>query len=345
MSSEFLYNQRIVVIGGGTGTFTLLRGLTKLNQPELNTAIPGMWDNGGSTGRLRSELGTLPVGDVRQCLFGLMDDEEQQRITLILSNDRLKNRLGPLHGHNFFNLELDLLSTILGGLQNGIDGFRAIHKIKGYVYPVTLTDIDLGAQFTSGPDLLGEDKLDERWKEADFDPNNKVEAVYLSADVKANPLAVEAIGSADIIVFPPGSFYGSIATHFLVGGIKEAIISSRAKLVKVCNLMTERGQTDTLDKASDYVKEFIRYLGDPNRLDYLVINQNGIEGEPLQFYMQKGHQKPVEVDFEECRKVSPKLIFAGRSMTTYIQSQHLLRHDPLKLAEVVLDPEKFVLAD
>lgn len=339
--NKYLFNKKIVIIGGGTGTFTLLRGLTKLNQPELITAIPGMWDNGGSTGRLRSELGALPVGDIRQCLIGLMDDEDQQLWAMRLSNDRFKDIIGPLQGQDLFNLIIDRLSTISGGLQNGINAFRKLHKIKGSVSPVTLINIDLSAQFSKGPDLFGEEKLDDRWKETNFDPNNRVEAIYLSTPAEANPAALEAIKKADIIVFPPGSLYGSILPHFLIRGIKESIAKSSAKLVFVSNLMTERGQTDTLRSTSDYLKQFLLYLDGSKKLDYLIANQNGIEDEPLNFYIQKGHQTPVEVDTEQCLMLVPNLKIAKRSMVTYIKDQNLLRHDPEKLAEIVLDPQKF----
>lgn len=337
------FNKKVVIIGGGTGTFTLLRGLTTLHNPELITAIPGMWDSGGSTGKLRSELGILPVGDIRQCLFGLMEDSDQQKTAIALSNDRFKDRLGPLQGHDFFNLELDLLNTIYGGLQNGIEAFRKLHQIRGAVCPITLTNIDLGSQFAEGKDLLGENNLDDRWKETDFNPKNKVEAIYLSTPAEANPAALQAIKQADIIVFPAGSLYGSILPHLLVNGVKEAVAGSQAKIFFISNLMTERGQADTLDKTSHYLGEFMYYFGYPERLDYLVVNHNGIEGEPLEFYIQKGHQKPIETDQEECQKIAPKAKIVGRPMTAYIQNQHLLRHDPIKLAEVILDPEKFVL--
>lgn len=345
LEKDFPYQKKLSILGGGTGTHTLLKGVTQLNQPELNTAVPGMWDDGFSTGRLRIESGILPVGDVRQCLIGMMEDKTQQLWALRLSQDRFKDMIGPLQGHDFLNLLLDRLNKTAGGFQAGVDAFRELFGIRGRVYPVTLMNVDLGSQFSEGLDLLGESKLDERWKEKDFNPNNKVEAIYFSTPVDANPLATQAMEESEIIAIPAGSLFGSILPHLLVEGVKESIVRSRAKLVFVLNLMTERGQTDTLDKASDYVSKFVEYLGCPERLDYLVINQNGIEEEPLEFYMEKGHQKPVEVDFEQCRKVAPKLMFAGRSMATYIQSQHLLRHHPLKLAEVVLDPEKFVLID
>lgn len=342
---KYPFHKKIVVIGGGTGTFTLLRGLTSLNQPDLITAIPGMWDNGGSTGRLRSELGALPVGDIRQCLIGLMEDEEQQLWAMRLSNDRFKDIVGPLQGQDLFNLIIDRLGTISGGLQNGIDAFRKLHKIRGHVAPVTLINIDLSSQFSKGPDLFGEEKLDDRWKEPDFDPNNKVEAIYLSTPAEANPKAVAAIKEADIIVFPPGSLYGSILPHFLIRGIKEAIKKSKAKLIYVSNLMTERGQTDTLNNASDYLKQFLFYLDGDKKIDYLIANHNGIEDEPLNFYIQKGHQTPVVIDKEECLKLVPHLKISTRNMVTYIKEQNLIRHDSSKLAEIVLDPDQFAVGD
>lgn len=344
-TNKYQFHKKIVVIGGGTGTFTLLRGLTKLNQPDLITAIPGMWDNGGSTGRLRSELGALPVGDIRQCLIGLMETEEQQLWAMRLSNDRFKDVVGPLQGQDLFNLIIDRLSTISGGLQNGIDAFRDLHKINGHVTPVTLINVDLSSQFSKGPDLFGEEKLDDRWKTPNFDPNNRVEAIYLSTPAEANPQAIEAIKKADLIVFPPGSLYGSILPHFLIKGIKESINKSSAKIIYVANLMTERGQTDTLHNASDYLRQFLFYLDGKQRLDYLVANKNGIEDEPLNFYIQKGHQSPINVDWDECLKLIPALKIATRSMVTYIKEQNLLRHDYTKLGEVILDPDKFVVGD
>ncbi len=342
MEKSYQYNQKIVVIGGGTGSFTLLRGLTRLNNPELISAIPGMWDNGGSTGILRSELGILPVGDPRQNSIGLMEDEEQQEWAIALSQDRFKNKGGPLKGHDFFNLQLDLLISAAGGTQEGIDAFRKLYRIRGHVYPVTLSNVDLGAQQSRGPDLYGEEKLDERWKDQKFDPENKIEQVFLSHVVNANPLAIRAIEEADKIIFPPGSLYGSILPHFQVRGITEGLVRSRGKIIFVSNLMTERGQTDTMVNASDYLKEFVQEFGHKDRIDYMIVNQNGVGEEPLEFYLEKGHQKPIQLDATRCLKLAPNMKIAFRPMAIYVN--RLLRHDYLKLAEVVLNPEKFILA-
>ncbi len=336
------FDKKVVVIGGGTGTFTLLRGLTELNTLDKISSIPGMWDNGGSTGRLRSELGILPIGDPKHCLIGSMDDDTQREWAIALSNDRFKDRTGPLQGHDFFNLQLDLLISAAGGTQEGIDAFRELYRIKPHVYPVTLKNIDLGAIIVGGPDLEGEEKLDERWKDPSIDlANNPVEDVYLSQKAKANTLAAQAIKEADKIIFPPGSFFGSILPHAQIDGIIEALHESKGEIIFVSNIMTERGQTDTRRKTSDYFGRFVREFNLRDRIDYLVVNQNGVGEEPLELYLEKGHQFPIEFDDEACLNAAPNVKVVSRSLAIYVN--RLVRHDSRKLAETVLEPDKYLL--
>ncbi len=334
-------HQKIVTIGGGTGTFTLLRGLTRLTDPDQISAIPGMWDSGGSSGRLRSELGILPVGDVRQCFIGLMDDELQQEWAIIISSDRFKNKLGPLQGHDLFNLQFDILQGAAGGFQAAVDALMKLYKVSGHIYPVTLMNVDLGATVSEGPDLEGEGAIDERWKEPNFNPQNTIEDIYLTYQVDANPLALQAILKADKIIFPPGSLFGSILPHAQIRGIIEALHKSKAEIIFISNIMTERGQTDTLEKTSDYLEKFLKEFDLSDRINYLVINHNGVGEEPLEFYLEKGHQRPIQTDIDRCMKLAPQLKIASRPMAVYVN--RLLRHDSNKLAEVVLEPDKFVL--
>lgn len=339
---DYPYNLKVVVLGGGTGQFNILRGLTKYNHPLNITAIPGTWDSGGSTGRLRTELGALPMGDARQCLVGLMEDERQQLWTLRESDDRFKNEVGPLQDHNFLNLELDLLTRLAGGFQQGIDAFREKYLIRGRVVPSSLLSLHLVAMLRSGDEIHGESAIDLRWKQAGFDPTDRIVRIYLNTPAEANPLAQQAIAEADLIVFSSGSLWGSVLPHLLIDGIPKAILTSKAKLMFNMNLMTERGQTDFF-KGSAHLEPFLYYLGDPERLDYLVVNQDSLPTRVLQYYAEMGRQRPVDVDIEGCLKLAPRVKIVAAPLGEEVITQNLIRHNPELLARVVLNPGQFVI--
>lgn len=328
------FKQKIVSLGGGTGHFSLLRGLVELNQPELITAIVGTWDSGGSSGRLRTELGVLPPGDMRQCLLALMEDPKQRQVAQKLFDDRLADIPGPLRGHSLGNLISARLEHIYKGADRGIEAERLLFRIKARVCPVSISELNLMAKLEGGEELEGEATIDLRAEKSDYNPKKKITRIYFETNADPNPQAIQAILDAEKIIFSAGDLYTSILPHLLVGGIKEAIEQSKAKVILILNLMTKVGETDNF-KASDYLKAFTYYLGGNDRIDYMIANENSMDAEILKVY-KKDKQQPVAVDEEACKKIAPKTKIVKKLLALYHIREHLFRHDPEKLASTIL---------
>ena len=328
------FKQRIVTFGGKTGHFQLLSGLKKLNDPSMITAVVGTWDSGGSSGVLRSELGVLPPGDIRACILALMEDEEQQKIAQRLFDDRLLEAVGPLKGHSMGNLIGVRLDHIFHGQDRGTDAERTLFRVRGRVLPATLTDINLVGMTKNGIEIEGEANLDNRKKRRDFNPKDRIIRIYFSAQAQANPRVLEAIEKADKIVFAPGDLYTSILPHLLVEGVAEAIKKSKAKLYFVLNLTTKVGETDRF-KASDFIEAFVFYLGNPGRLGFVIADNADYPRQIVKVYKDEGKDR-VEIDAPRLKKVAPKAKVVKAGLGEYLKSAHLLRHDPIKLAEVIL---------
>ena len=328
------HRQKIVTLGGGTGQFHLLSGLRELNDTSLITAVAGTWDSGGSSGRLRVELGVLPPGDIRRCTLALMEDEKQRQVAQRLFDDRLEEMSGPLKGHSMGNLITARLDFIYKGQDRGIEAESNLFRVNAKVLPVSLTHVDLVAETASGKKIVGETNIDLRVKGKKYDPKDRIVRIYFDNRADPNPLVIKQIKTADKIVFAPGDLYTSILPHLLVDGVREAIIKSKAKLIFVLNLATKRGETDDF-KASDYLKALLFYLNAPGRLDYMIASTNNLEKEVLDIYKEEG-QELVKVDEKESRKVAPKTKIIKRKVSTYLRKEHLLRHDSLKLASTIL---------
>lgn len=333
--AKYPYQQSIVTFGGGTGHFSLLRGLVELNKPDLISAVVGTWDSGGSSGKLRTEVGILPPGDIRQCLLALMADSKQRQVAQKLFDDRLEDISGPLKGHSLGNLIAARLEKIYKGPDRGTEAERLLFRIKARVLPVSLTELSLSAKLVGGEEIEGETNIDLRGKCKDYNPKQKITRIYFDTNADPNPEVLKAIESADKIVFSAGDLYTSILPHLLVNGIKEAIVSSKAKVVLVLNLMTKRGETDCF-KASDYLKAFLSLLEDKNRIDYIIANSNGLDPEILRIYKKEG-QDVVKIDEETCKKLSPHSQIIKKQLAVYHVREHLFRHDPELLAKAVLD--------
>lgn len=330
--------QKIVTFGGGTGHFSLLRGLVELNQPELISAVVGTWDSGGSSGRLRTEVGVLPPGDIRQCLLALMEDPKQRQVAQKLFDDRLEDINGPLKGHSFGNLIAARLEHIYKGPDRGVEAERLLFRIRGRVLPVSLTELNLMAKLTGGEEIEGETNIDLRGESKHYNPKHKILRIYFDTNADPNPEVIQAISTADKIIFSAGDLYTSILPHLLVGGIKEAIIASKAAVILILNLMTKRGETDFF-KASDYLKAFLSYLEDKNRINYMITNSNGLDPEVLRIYKKQG-QDVVKIDEETCKKLSSKMKIVKSQLAVYHVRDHLFRHNPQSLAQVILGIDK-----
>lgn len=333
-NKKYLFAQKIVTFGGGTGHFSLLRGLVELNQPELITAIVGTWDSGGSSGRLRTELGILPPGDIRQCLLALMEDPKQRQVAQKLFEDRLIEVKGPLKGHSMGNLIAARLEQIYKGPDRGVEAERLLFRIRARVLPVSITELNLMAKLEGGEELDGESSIDLRGEKKGFNPKQRINRIYLDNNADPNPAVIQAISDAEMIIFSAGDLYTSLLPHLLVRGIKEAIETSQATIILILNLMTKVGETDYF-KASDYLRAFAYYLGDGNRINYMIVNSNGLDPEILKVY-KKDRQQPIKVDEDVCKKIAPKLKLIKKPLAVYHVREHLFRHDSEKLAQTIL---------
>ncbi len=219
-TKKYSHQQKIVTFGGGTGHFSLLRGLVELNQPDLISAVVGTWDSGGSSGRLRTELGVLPPGDIRQCLLALMEDSKQRQVAQKLFDDRLADIEGPLKGHSLGNLIAARLEHIYKGPDRGTEAERLLFRIRGRVLPVSLSELNLMAKLEGGEELEGETNIDLRGQKTDYNPKKKITRIYFETNADPNPDVIQAILDAEKIIFSAGDLYTSLIPHLLVAGIK-----------------------------------------------------------------------------------------------------------------------------
>lgn len=322
--------KKIVTIGGGTGSFTLLSGLKKY--PIELSAIVSMADDGGSTGVLRDELGVLPPGDVRQCLVALSDSSEMLRM---LMNYRFEE--GGLSGHSFGNLLLSALEKVTGSFSVGVEEAAKILNVKGTVIPVTHSDTKLFVQLKNGRLLQGENEINHNFEIQKLG----IKKMYLMPRAKANPRAIKKILSADLIVMGPGNHYCSILPNLLVQGIPEAIQKSKAKVVYNCNLVNKKGQTDnfTLD---DYIEAIEKYIG-KGRVDFATYNIGQPNRSLLKKYEKEGEIVPfykalhknrtyrvIQSDFLSKEKIH----FSQGDKIAHTRS--FIRHDTEKLAKVLM---------
>ena len=314
---------KVVVVGGGTGNYSVLSGLT--HYPVDLTAVVAMSDSGGSSGRLRDELGQLPYGDVRQCLVALAGAEGRDSILKNLFAHRFTQN-GDLHEHNMGNLMLAALTEIAGGPERAIEAAAELLKIKGRVLPVTLTRTHLYAVLTDGTTLEEESTIDTYGGM----PGVGVDYVYLKPPAYSYAPVIQAILEADLIVFSPGDLYTSLVPNLLVEGVPEAILRSSAKTVLVCSLMTKPGETDGFH-ASTFVEEVNRYLGKPGRIDMLLANSGEMPKRMVQRYGRDGAHT-VELDRERCVELVNEVV-----ERPLIAEAPYIRHDSKKLAEALID--------
>lgn len=266
--------KEVVVIGGGTGTFTVLSALKKYSLHL--TAIVSMADDGGSTGKLRDEYGVLPPGDVRRALVALGDGEGTLRE---LFNFRYKK--GSFKGHSFGNVFLSTLEQMTGSFARAVEVAGELLHIRGAVVPVTLQSVRLNARLSDGTFLRGESKID-----LSYGARAAIAKIWLTPRASLNPKARAAILSADMIVIGPGDLFTSIVPNLLVRGMPEALKKSRARKLYVGNIMTKRGETDGFT-AKDFLEVLSRYLG-KDGLDSALFNNRRPPEKALVRYKKEG---------------------------------------------------------
>lgn len=315
-------NKKIVVIGGGTGTYTVLTGLKKYTSKL--TAIVSMADSGGSTGRLRDEFGILPPGDVRRALIALSDAPEQLLLRRLF--DYRFGKGNGLLGHSFGNLLLTALTEILGNEVEAIKEAGRLLDIKGEVLPVTLTKAHLVARLTDGTLVRGETNIDVRIVGLDL----KILDVFLDPPSSIYPPVEQAIMEADLIVLGPGDLYTSTIPNLLVQGVSGAICRSTAKLAYVCNIMNKHGETDNFS-VEDYISEIEKYLNcaHTRAIDAIIVNKSRYPKSLLEKYEQE-KAFPVRVDAVNFKNLATKVLIGD-----FTRKETLLRHDPAKLASAI----------
>jgi len=305
---------RIVVVGGGTGLATMLRGLKK--QTRNLTAVVTVSDDGGSSGRLQKELGVLPPGDIRNCLVALADDE-----ALVTELFRYRFEEGEgLTGHSFGNLFLAAMTGITGNFDQAIKVSSRVLNVKGSVLPSTLAVIRLCAELVDGRIIEGESKITAA--------RGTIAKVFLDPPYAA-PLdeVITAIRSADAIILGPGSLYTSIMPNLLVDRVAREIEAASAVKIYVCNVMTQPGETDGYT-ASAHVRALTN--GPDAKLCDVVIVNDQLPCKLRDIYAEEG-QLPVRVDEAELRALGVKVVRAN-----VISETETVRHDPDRLAEVVV---------
>ena len=319
--------KKIVVIGGGTGTFAVLSGLKKY--PVDLTAIVTMMDSGGSSGRLRDEFGQLPVGDVRQALVALSEDTSVMRQ---LFNYRYSKGDG-LEGHSFGNLFLTALSEVVGGVDKALEETGKVLKIKGRVLPVTLSDGNLVAEYETGLIVRGEGNIDE----PQHDGSLRIKKLWIEPDVAPYNKTLQAISEADLVVIGPGDLYTSLIPNLVVPKIADTIKNSAAKKIYIVNLMTKYGQTNNF-RASDFVAEIEKYLG--NCLDYIFLNNKPLPPDILQRY-ETEKENPVVDDLTESYFQVIRDDFLASDPIEKASGdklrRSLIRHDAEKLAKEIFE--------
>ena len=305
----------IVVIGGGHGLSVLLRGIKEATSNV--TAIVTVADDGGSSGRLREELGIIPPGDLRNCLVALADTEP-------LMEKLFQYRFGgesTLSGHSFGNLFIAAMNEVTGDMETALVEASKVLAVKGRVLPASKEHVRLDAVMEDGTVVEGESHIPEARK--------RIRRVRLFPEhAQAVGAALEAIRTADAVILGPGSLYTSILPNLLVDGMAETLRRSRAVKIYICNVMTQPGETDGYT-ASMHVKAILEHVG-KGIVDYVLVNSGAISGKMREKYASQGSY-PVEVDREALNRLG-----VGFVQADIMSGSDAGHHDPIKLREAVM---------
>lgn len=317
---ETLYRRRklnrgpkIVAVGGGTGLSMLLKGIKKITNNI--TAVVTVGDDGGSSGRLREEMGVLPPGDIRNCIAALADDED---LVTKLFQYRFKSGEG-LEGHSFGNLFLTALCSITGDMVRAVKESSNVLSIRGRVLPSTLDDMRLAAEFEDGTVVHGESSIPEVHK--------KIKRLFTEpSNCKALEDVVLAIKDADLIILGPGSLYTSVIPNLLIKEISEEIVKSSAKKIYVCNIMTQPGETDNF-AVSDHINALYKHADSDKLIDAVLVNN--VLPQNMADKYEKCGQMPVILDRYNIKVdiVEKKLIEESR--------EGLVRHSSHRVARAI----------
>jgi uncharacterized cofD-like protein len=331
-TSEVIYGKRLLsrgpricALGGGTGLSTLLRGL-KTYTSNIS-AIVTVMDSGGSSGRLRRELGMLPPGDIRNNIIALAADES--KITQLFAH-RFRDGGGDLGGHSLGNLVLAGLQELTGGnFEQAVVEMSQILNIRGQVLPATLEDVELCAEMHDGSRVHGEAEIPTSGKRI-------VRLTLSRPDIPPAPKVLEEIRRADLIILGPGSLYTSLIPNLLVEGINREIEATSALKFYIANLMTQPGETEGF-ALSDHLKALEPYL-DPRALDFVVVNSEPIPEEILKRYREE-RAVPVTCDLSTRNVFGLRVVAGDLIDLVHVgadgQTKLTVKHNPEKLARAI----------
>lgn len=320
---ETLYRRRklnrgpkIVAVGGGTGLSMLLKGIKKITNNV--TAIVTVGDDGGSSGRLREEMGILPPGDIRNCIAALADDED-----LVTKLFQYRFKTGEcLEGHSFGNLFLTALCAITGDMVSAVKESSNVLSIRGRVLPSTLDDMRLAAELDDGRIIKGESNIPEA--------HGKIKRLFTEPE-NCRPLedAIQAIKDADLIILGPGSLYTSVIPNLLIKEIAQEIANSEAKKIYVCNIMTQPGETDNY-AVSSHVNAIIEHAGSKNIMDAVLVNDSLPDNVSEKYKLANSF--PVKLDVDNVKKAGVRIV----SKKLILESKEgLVRHSSNRVARAI----------
>lgn len=305
----------VAVIGGGTGLSVLLRGIKSISSNI--TAIVTVADDGGSSGRIREDLGIIPPGDLRNCLVALADTEP-------LMEKLFQHRFGGaggLAGHSFGNLFIAAMTEVLGDVEKALKESSKVLAVRGQVLPASTQTVRLVAEMHDGTIVEGESQIPLARK--------SIKRVFLRPE-ETEPVrsVIEAIRDADAIVLGPGSLYTSVLPNLIVKGVADALRESQAVKIYICNVMTQPGETDGYT-AAQHVKAIFDHTG-PGIIDYVVVNSQDVAQSLRSTYASQGAY-PVMADAEAIESMGVKVVEAN-----IISETNLVRHDPVKLSRTII---------
>ena len=314
---------KITVIGGGTGSTTVLEGLKKKKDLDLNVIV-GMMDDGGSNAVVRDEFGLLPLSDLRKSIIALSQENENQMLRNLFTY-RFSQGNG-LKGHTLGNLLMIAMTEITGSEIEAIEMFKYFFSVTGNIIPVTLDKVHLVAEYDDGSKVVGEHLIDEP------EDDKKIVKFYFDKNAQAYQGAIDTIMSSDYIIIGPGDLYTTTLPNIIVEGISQALQETKAKLIFISNLMSKKGQTRglTLESMLSLVEG---YIG--RKFDYVLVNNGRIPQKAYQRYIEQGEhifkdnlkengREVIRVDL-----VANSVIKKDKGDTL---DRSLVRHDPDKVA-------------
>lgn len=304
-------NKKVVILGGGTGMSTLLKGLKQF--PIDITAIVAVSDDGRSTGRLREEFKTPAVGDIRQVIVALSETEP---LVQKLMNYRFETK-SDLNGHALGNLLLTGLINVAGNMSSGIEALSKILNLKGKVLPLTEDNVTLMAEMMDGTIIEGEHHITE--------DDRQIKKIFYKEEASAFPEAIDELKNADLIILSMGSLFTSILPNLLCKEIVTAIDESNAEVMYICNMMTQPGETDNFT-ASDHIKAIDEYLG-RKKVSIALVNNGVISDEIITKYAVEEQKDPVVTDEEKLKEMGVRTISDDFVSVT----DGMLRHNVTKL--------------